>query len=90
MCCEEYHCRNVEAEGEGSPRPVSGELCVTIPFDPSRFRQGDLSDPSCAGASVPPELQSGDREPGPDRVYLVLRISQVSPLMLLEKNCWPS
>lgn len=60
---------------------VCGEQSITIPFASSRFGQGDLSDPSCAGANVPPELQPCDGEPGPDRVYLVLGISQVTPLM---------
>lgn len=52
-----------------------------------RFGQRDLFDPSCAGAKVPPELQPCDREPCPDRVHLVLGISQVTALMSFKKNC---
>lgn len=52
-----------------------------------RFGQRDLFDSSCTGAKVSPELQPCNREPCPDRVHLVLGISQVAPLMSLGKNC---
>ena len=52
----------------------------------SRFGQRNLFDPSCAGAKISPELQPRYREPCPDRVHLVLGISQVTPLMPLGKN----
>lgn len=52
----------------------------------SRFGQRNLFDPSCAGAKVSPELQPCNREPCPDRVHLVLGISQVTPLMPVGKN----
>jgi hypothetical protein len=51
-----------------------------------RFGQRNLFDPSCARAKVSPELQPCNREPCPDRVHLVFGISQVTPLMSLEKN----
>lgn len=59
----------------------------TAHFFSLRFGQRNLSDPSCAGAEISPELQPCNREPCPDRVHIVLRISQVTPLMSLEKNC---
>lgn len=52
-----------------------------------RFGQRNLFDPSCTGAKVSPELQPCNRKPCPDRVHLVLGISQVTPLMSLGKNC---
>lgn len=69
-------------EGDtGDPRQKSVPSHLLFLLPSLRFGQRNLFDPSCAGAKVSPELQPCDGEPCPDRVHLVLGISQVTVLI---------